>query len=102
MRNEITRMNWHRRLFGALIATLFLLAPSTVVWADNHGGGAPPPPPPGDGGGAPPGLRLLVTVAVLLRLRLLVMVADFGGAPPPPPPGDGGDGGFRWCSSASW
>ena len=53
MRNEITRMNWHRRLFGALIATLFLLAPSTVVWADNHGGGNPPPPPPGDNQGPP-------------------------------------------------
>ncbi|MAP97862.1 MAG: hypothetical protein CL428_06275, partial [Acidimicrobiaceae bacterium] len=53
MRNEITRMNWHRRLFGALIATFFLLAPSTVVWADNHLGGAAPPSPPGANQGPP-------------------------------------------------
>ena len=59
MRKEITEMNLGRRLTGALIATFFLIAPATAVWADNHGGGgAPPPPPPGDDQGPPlPGDR---------------------------------------------
>ena len=56
MRKEIIEMNLRRRLTGALIATFFLIAPATAVWADEPppppggGGGAPPPPPPGGGG----------------------------------------------------
>ena len=46
MRKEITEMNLGRRLTGALIATFFLIAPATAVWADE------PPPPHGGGGGA--------------------------------------------------